>query len=267
MNRIDPLLQSNKDIMKNTRLLIIDHDVCRYHSFDLMMWTLYRLVRDGNFDRYSTLRSEYYPLVDPNSTVADRVMCLKTYARSIDPSACFDQEDEVMSISEYDALVGRMLSSGDAWTTPTDLSVRLDPIFERRDMTGFLLRYPNDVNHPIYEEKLTVIEDANVNDTELGAGLIIQNRINAVMLASVDQAIDLTASLSKNGYGEHITFMIGRYGYNYEFEDGRPYYPKHNEILGQFELKYHHEYGYFDPFTGISNQRYEERLYADIEKS
>lgn len=267
MRTIDPRFQSNPDMIKDTRLLIVDHNVCRYHSFDLLMWYIYRLSRSGSFDMLSTLKESMYPLIDPEATVEDRVVFHKLHARTIDPMDCFNGA-KPLSTTDYESMLETMMGSGDAWNTRTDISVRLDPLFTRKDVTGYLLRYPADRNRPIYVDNLTVIEDRHVLNGTVCGDVIATNRINAVMVGSADQAIAISARLVELGYREHITFMIAHYGYNYDLNDkGMPYYPKYNEEFGRLEITFHHEYAYFDPFTGISNDRYGEITNVNSAKS
>ena len=261
MRTIDPLFQSNPDMMKPTRLLIVDHNVCRYHSFDLIMWVLHGLAANRDMERFAALKPMFHNLINPDLTFEDRIIHLKKYARSVNPADCFEPSaftNGEFTDDNYEDALARMMGSGDAWVTSTDMALRLDPLFDRRDFSGYILRYPNDSNRPIYYDKLTVFEHCHVRDVDTICRIVIHNRINAIMLDSVERAIAISYLLKSAVYQEHITFMIAHYGYNFITNDaGEPVMQKFNEVLGELEIACHHEYGYFDPFTSISNQHFE----------
>lgn len=261
--KIDPSFQSNPDVMKKTRMLVVDHNVCRFHSFDLFMWFNYQLAKKGDFSTYSKIDPKFLPMMLPTVSMSERVRIYRTYATSPDPYSCYRGLDKELTVAEYETLLNEMMTDSTNWVTPTDISTAMDPIFVRSDVEGYLLRYAEDRNVPIYTSNMTVYERDNVLDLDYTIKLIQKHRINAIMMDSTDRAMHLTMKLQEVGYKDHLTFMIARYGYNFEFRNGEPYQLKHNLTLGRLELEYHHEYGYFDPFTGMSAERYDQEHYDD----
>lgn len=268
MNVIDPKFQTNRELFKDTRMLLIDHNVCRYHSLDLFSWILNQDAVTNNFDHFSSINPILVPWLDPSIYIGDRILHYLRFAWSADPRSFFRSDTLHPTLEEAENELNDMLADPKSVITPTDLNVRFGPVFERKDFTGYLLRYPKDRNYPAYYNLLTVYEDDHVLNPELECSIIRKHRINAIVLDSVEQALRLTLDLQRQGYKDHITFLIARYGHNYEFRNGQPYYPKMNEILGQYEIKYHHEYCYYDPFTGLTaKQRETFARYIDQEES
>lgn len=235
------------DMMKATKLLIINHDVTRYHSFDLLRYTLF-----SRKDLFITLKPEYQRLIVPHTELAEQVQFMRTKVPVFNVFDMFNTETGVHTLGEYAEKMRAMIAAGQSVITPTDVSDRFDVVFDKPNITGFLLQYRGEKNRPSCYDKLTVYEDTNILDLEMAAKIIRKHMINAVMISSNEMAVRLVTKLLESGYTQPITFMIARYAYNFHTNKNMCVVPTYNSEMGFFELRCRHEFGFFDPFSGLT---------------
>lgn len=243
------------DMMKATRLLIIDHDICRYHSFDLLRYQLYLDAMDRSgvgMKHFTSIKPEYQYLLNAKTELASLVYFAQRQVHQFNVYDCFDYDLGVHGNTGYGIKLRDMMQDPAAKITPTDVNSRFGIIFDRKNITGFILRYPDDQNKPEYFDKLTPYTDPNLLDLNAAVEIILKHQINAVMICTAELAVRLAATLYKSGYTKPISFIIGRYAYNFFCENGKMVYPLFNKEMGVLEANLKHEFGYFDPFTGLT---------------
>lgn len=235
------------DMMKATKLLMIDHDVIRYHSFDLLRYTLFTRQ-----DLFVTLKKEYRELVIPNKELAEQVQFMRTHAPTFNIFDMFERDAGIHNTVEYSKKVVEMLTSEHGRCTSTDVADRFDVVFDRPDVTGYLLRYKGETLKPSCYNKLTVYEDTNLLNLDTAIKIIRKHHINAVMICSSELAVRLAAMLVRAGYTRPITFIVARYGYNFMIDKDEAIIPLFNGEMGALEIQHKHEFGFFDPFSGLT---------------
>ena len=254
------------DMMKATRLLIIDHDICRYHSFDLLRYQLYLdavKLGDAGKEHFMSIKPEYRCLLNAKTELASQVQFAQRQVRQFNVFDCFGCDLGVHDGAAYTAKIHDMLQDPAARITPTDVNSRFGIIFDRKTITGYILQYTGDTNHPYYMDKLTQFKDPMLLNLNAAMSIIMEHQINAVMICSTELAVKLATALYQAGYKKSITFIIGRYAYNFRCEDGKMVEPLLNKEMGVLEVNLKHEFGYFDPYSGLT---YRERVRATLQK-
>lgn len=230
-------------MMQKTRLLIVDYDITRFHSFDIFRYLLLNTEYLRRLDpRYEQL------LIEPDLT--KQVRFYLRNCRSLNPYMNFN-DNTVISQPDFDREVSSILSNGDMVAVPTDISRKFGYMFERKDLTGYLLKYVSDPYNVPWKDNLKRIYTTNhMMDLEMACAVIEKHNINAVMISSIDMAINLAMKLSSRGYLTSITFIIGTYFYNYAEETGIQ-----NGLIAQcaLEYKYKHEFAIFNPFGALQS--------------
>lgn len=248
-------------MIKHTRLLLVDHDICRYHSFDLLRWQLMIDSREKHFDHFVSIREDLRPLLNGSTDWADQVQFAQQH---IDRFNIYDlfrvppNQKTVSTRQEYEAKIHEMLKEEPQKITPTDVNNRFGVVFDRSDITGFLLQYKDDINEPAFMDQVTRIQLNHILNMEIVASIVQTHNINAIMISSSELALRLATILIKKGYRSPITFILGRYAYNYfkDPESGK-LHPLFNSEMGELEIGFQYEFGFFEPFTGLA---YKSRL-------
>lgn len=247
---VQPTLDPNLLAQQVTRLLIVDYDVCRYHSFDLFRYSLL------NWDMFQSLRPEYLNMLRLYREIADQVDCYRSTCVSINPFDNFDI-DHPEGHRFLEQKLCEMFKDEQSKVTPTDVGSRFDIVFNAQKMVGFLMRYKDDPYQSEFElsNLVTVFNEQSVLDPNRVAELIITNNINAVMISSVDMAILVAGRLVNSGYKSPMTFILGTYHYNYEpvlSGEVTMATMKHAREMYILETELRYEFGVFDPYSGLS---------------
>ena len=246
-------------ITKKTRLLIIDYDVCRYHSLDLLLYELTQARIKNDKKHFSSLYYRYKGMYLVTSDIYRKIWYAQRYIREFNVLECFTDHEEYYGATTpemYTEHLNKMLRDESSHIIPTDINYNFNALFHRDNVDGYILRNKYDRNHPIYTNMLTVYETDNILDISLAASIIIKHNINALMVSSALMGLGIIGILVNHGYTDPITFMFGKYGYNYKYSDEMddPLYPDYREFTYPLELQYKHEFGYFDPFTKLNDQ-------------
>lgn len=251
-------------MMKHTRLLIVDHDVCSYHSLDLLRWQLDQDAQHGYYNHFRSLNKKYHYLLSHKHTVNELIDFMRNYFMSWNIYEAFDElvpgEQAVVTMQDYYKKLNQMFLDRQAKFLPTDMGTQLQTVFKRDDIKGFILRHKNDPCKPPILSDCDVYETDIVLNLDTICGLVKEKRINAIMISSIDHAMQLAYALTRSGYTEPITIMFGQYAYNME-RGNETFLLKNNELMGFFELKFKYEFGSFDSFSGLT---YMHRLDAQI---
>lgn len=241
------------EMMKKTKLLILDHDVTRYHSFDLLRYQLFRDTQMNGFAHFSSMRPEYHALLNSRQELAEQVRFMQNHVRYFNIYECFSDNMGIVDKTAYTVKIREMLRDPIAKITPTDISTRFDVVFNRKTIDGFILQYKDETNHPSCFETMASYTTENILDLSDAVVIIQQNMINAVMLCSTELAVRLATRLYTCGYTTPITFIIGRYAYNFICDEkSNRLYPSMNREMGELEVNLKHEFGFFDPFSGLT---------------
>lgn len=248
------------DMMRPSRMLIIDHDVCTYTSFDLMCHILAKDAYTNDIEHLGSLRKEYRTLYRMEIPLERRIHFMQTKVPNFDPRALFETDYD-RSLESYEALVREMLHRNAVPRTVTDVGSRFGIVFMNRQISGYLLRYKGDPYRNSWDNQVTVYEADSLLDAETAMQIILKHRINAVMVGSVSVAVNLAKKIIERRPKEDtgvVTFIIGRYGYNY-FTPGKWPIMKHIDMLEALEVNHNMEIGNFEPFRGLYKFTEEER--------
>lgn len=243
-------------MMKKTKLLILNHDVVRYHSFDLLRYQLFRDTQTGQFEHFASILPEYQLFLHAKTDVAEQVKFMQKHVKCFNVYECFSDPMGITNVAAYTEKIHEMLQAPYGNYTRTDIASTFQIVFERKDIEGYVLQYTHETCKPNwYHDFVTVYEDPFLLNLDAATDIIVENNINAVMLCSSELALRLASRLIDRGYHSSMTFLIGRYGYNFQFDDAGTWtLPIFNAELGLLEINYHYEIGYFDPYTGLTRQ-------------
>lgn len=237
-------------MMQNTKLLILDYDVTRYHSFDMF--------------RYTLMDKSWFHRCDPairdafvhDRTIEKQVLRYMRTCSHINPFENFSPEDPTYrTTAELEDHMNEVFEDKLMLTTPTDIASRLGIIFSRQSIDGYWLKYKKDPHQLPYQDDLTIYTSDHVLDLRMALAIIEQHQINAIMLSSVDLAIILCVKLEQYKIKRPISFIIGTYFYNYEPDTG---IMKRLQEMNAIEYNRKHEFGIFNPFSGLEENRKEE---------
>lgn len=231
-------------MMQGTKLLILDYDVTRYHSFDFFSYLL-------------TIK-ENFMSCDPRflcgflkaTTKEEKVLYYMRECPYFNPYDNFTNLRDKISRSDMEANLNGCLA--DLKVTPTDLDERLEVFFQKQSVSGYLLKYTKDPHLPSYSDRLTVYTSDNILDLRMATAIIEKHNINAVMISSVDLAILLAERMLKYNIQRPVSFIIGAYLYNYDSENR---VMRQLNMMNRLEYSQKHEFGIFDPYTGLNFMR------------
>lgn len=240
--KVRPTLQFFPQMMQASRMLIIDFDVTRFHSFDFLR----RLLLEK--DRVTYLDERMIPLLKIKDYY-NAIIWYKTHCFSLNPWDAFVDTHDQMTLEEVENANRSLFSDPKCRITATELMNQLSIIFDRKDITGYLLRYPMDKTEIPWLDKVTVYTSEHMLNMKMAAAIVQKHQINAIMISSVEAAVRLISYLHMDfNYYAPITFFIADYQYNYDPE--LEYY-KMGPLLYQLQMQYFYEFCTFNPFSVI----------------
>ena len=229
-------------LMRSTRMLLIDYDLTRYHSFELFSYLLlqkeyFMAVKDKEF------LSTFVKQPDLNH----KVLYYVRHATEYNPYLLFE-DNYHLTTSEMEDQLNLLFSKLDR-LIPTDLDDRLYALFKNNNIDGYLLKYTNDPHIPSYESALNkVYTSDHILDLRMAVEIIKYHRINAVMTSSLRIIMQLIGYLTDQGYPEPLSFFFGTYFYNYDPETKNMKFMGTMNIVEYFK-KY--EFNIIDTFTEL----------------
>lgn len=232
------------DMMKTTKLLVLDYDVTRYHSFDVFR---FMLLEKENFMK---CKKELYPMLEPGQVFWDKVLFYMEHCPNFNPFDNFEGANQ-LSIHELDDLMNTMLASDRVAVTRTDLDEQFRVVFDKPTVDGFLLQYENDVA-PSFTDTVKRYTSKKILDLRMVMEIIQKENINAIMLSSVDLAVIIAERLLAMKDDRNISFIIANYWYNYDPETKLM---RHIQEMNILEYYRKHEFGIFDPFSSLHYKR------------
>ena len=235
-------------MMQMTRLLILDYDVTRYHSFDLFRYLL--------TDREMFFQCDQHLLeIAKRQGLAEQIIFYMRHCSNINPYDNFKGYKNTMKIDGLESKLNQLLSEDKLKTTQTNVAQQLRVIFDRPGITGYMLKYTEDKSTTDFDDKVKIYRSKNILDLRMALAIIQKHGINAIMVSSVDVAILVAEHLIKLDITYPITFIIGTYYYNYNPDTG---IMNKIDLMNVLEFKYKHEFGLFDPYSGINFTRKED---------
>lgn len=231
---------------KPINILVIDHDVTRYHSLDLLRHMLYRDSRIGNVEHFSSLKPEYGFLVS-GKPYDDIVNDARINIGEFNVLNCFSRETPA-SMGEYAKALESCMIANDSKITETDMNSDFGNLFRHREISGSLLRYRSDRHVPPWAGGVTVYEETNILDPAIATSIIARRRVGVVLLSSTAMALDVAEMMRIYDIDIPVTFIIARYGYNFTRSDGSLSYPMFGDEMNRETREYHHDFGFFNPF-------------------
>lgn len=239
-------------MMSNTRMLIIDYDVTRVHSFDIFRMLLLDDSLVYNID------PNLYPILTAES-FEEQLGYYIQFTSSLCPYDLFTNTKDKLKLADYEKLIPDLINNELIRITPTDIMDQFSVVFARNNITGYLLRYDSDKTEIPWENQVKTFTSKSILDMRMASAIIEKYHINAVMCSSIEASIILCQRLDSIQYREPITFIIGRYGYNCD--------PNHlglmrlTDYMYYYTMKYKYEFGTFAPFTNLQlPNRKEENL-------
>ena len=230
------------DRMVNTaRILIIDHDINRYHSFELYS---YLLTKREYF--FNSIDQRFMVDFINQSTLNKKVTYYLSKSPYLNPYQHF-KDTESIDNKEYEEHLKDLLPV--LHIVPTDISERLSPMLYNESVEGFLLKYASDPHRSSYENQVKVFKSDYILDGVFASAIIKKFSINTIFVSSIELAISIALKLYQMEYKEPLTFYVGIYRYNYDPETKSM---KHTSAIAGLEYAVKHSFMSIDPFTSLS---------------
>jgi hypothetical protein len=250
---IPPQDPAFEQMINTARILIIDHDINRYHSFELYSYLL-------------TQREYFFNPVDKKflvdfvkqSTLNKKLMYYLSLSEYLNPFQHFTITSD-KSIEWYEDKLNELFPI--IHTIPTDISYRLSPMLYNKTIEGFLLKYKNDTHISGYENQVKVFKTDHILDGAFAVEIIRSLNISAIFISSIDIALMIAMKLYEINYKSPIMFYVGIYRYNYDPETKTM---KHTSAITTLEYIAKHSFMTIDPFTNLSYDK--DSQYDNFEK-
>ncbi len=237
------------NMMSGSKILIIDYDVTRYHSFDLFA---YLLSNEDNFKRCDLNVLKH--MCDHNVEWNDRMFW---FAHNVSEFNIFNlfKDNIINDQNVYEKILNEQFPN--LGITTTDIDDRLGIIFQRKDIEGYILKYFKDPHTVPYDNLLKTYQSDSILDLRMAMEIIRRHSIDTIMVSSIEIAMRIISLLIENKNVGNIgyTFIIANYRYNYDKNN----LPKYLLDMNTIEYRYHFTFCVFDPFTGLSIKFKQER--------
>lgn len=201
-------LEAEAMVKRQARMLIIDYDVCRFHSFDLFRFILL------DYEYFKRLKPEFAPFVQ-FKILDDQVDFYRSHCTSFNPFNHFNLEHPVTGEILCNYLVD-ILKHPKMKSVMTDITTRFDAAISALHANCTLLQLNNDLNRPTFFDQIETITTDIIFDPAFVSHLVIDMNINTIMVSSIEYAMILASYLIKMGYKIPIEWYIAKYYYNYE---------------------------------------------------
>ena len=232
----NPTLAYFPQMLQTSAVLIIDHNVTRFHMYDLFKRIL---LENDEFVRILTKRPEVKDFILLKDDTLGKLRWAYTNFTPDFVDDVFESRDH------YIDLLRKYLPDEKMQCTPTALTNGIENIFGNKHICGAILRQigdkrPNEQDGsfsstPNFETFLT----NNIIDAKSLIEFVNKNGFNAVILDSVQ----LAATMSYETKG--VTYFISTYRFNFD-KDGVLMGKEHLTLT---ELNNKNEYGIFSPFN------------------
>ena len=245
----------NDLIQRQSRILILDYDVTRFHSFDLF--------------RYLLLNKSFFMQVDPiyldgmirgHKPIAEQVDFYRSTCSSLNPFDNFTKYKGSVKPAQLDSYMNAMFQNKNSVMTETELGNSLYTLLCANGIQAFWVHYRNDLHKAGFMDATHISDDVvdEMFKPDEISDYIIRHAINSMIIGSVELAVIVSYRLIYKKYTTPMTIMICSYNYNYtSFElKGQSFKVlKHGEDILGLQNKYQYEFGTIDPYTGISRNK------------
>ena len=241
----DFIFETFFQMLRDTNLLIIDHNTFRYHTYDMIAALL--LDEKIGPHLFESFKDEFKLFVDAK-TIWERVILVKNMMKSYDLSevfTAFDADDQYPAryMKSLELFLREEKESGKVNVTNTDLYGRLTVPLEKDSINIHVLRHKYETYDMRLPKRTKYYTCSNLFNTKMLLNFINDHSINAVILDNAE----IAASLSL--HTKDTTFIFGNYRYNYvPDKDPKIGMFRGMEIIANTERIAHNEFGVFDPF-------------------
>ena len=242
----NPTLAYFPQMLQTSVILIVDHNITRFHMYDL-------------FKRILLEKDEFIRILKKRPEVEDFIMLKGDTLGKLRWAYTMFTPDFVSDVfgtrEHYIDLLRKYLPDERMQCTPTALTNGIENIFGNRHICGAILRQigdkrPNEEDGsfssaPNFKTFLT----NNIIDAKSLIEFVNKNGFNAVMVDSVQ----LAATMSYETTG--VTYLISTYRFNFDNEGTL----MGKEHLTLAELNNKNEYGIFNPFNFTVPSKHDEK--------
>lgn len=233
-------------MLERGRVLIIDYDVTRYHSFDIFRYLLL------DHDRMMDCNSYYLPMIAA-PMVEQQLVYYYDHCPFLNPYDNFVSQRDSQSLDAMEKNISDMLGEKYVPVTETQLASQFMHIFDRDNLDGYMLRYRNDPHHVPWESRLKkVYQSDRILDMAMARHIIKRRGINLVIASSIDIAVMLALIVHRDIPERSMSFLTGSYHYNMDDKTGML---KNLPEIMMLERAAKYDFGIFQPFVGLDQIR------------
>lgn len=221
------------DPKKINKILVIDHNIYRFHHYDLMESMLFY---EPFFNK---LKKEYSGYLTMN--LDEQLMFLSKSNSERNILKFFSDESDM---DEYIDILNKHIAYSGKEPLYCDLYFGLPAISSMSLVELHIIKIPTDLPYPdVSNASLKIVEHENLFDVNFLVDYIIENQIDIVICDSIDVAIGISQKT------ENLSFMIPNYRYNLEMV-GNQLLMKHTKDIIENQLERKHNYTLFENMKG-----------------
>lgn len=221
-------------MLQDAKILIVDHNITRFHTYDVFTWLLHDLSRFTTV--YETCPNELEEFVK----LHDPVEKLRWAYSNFTVEFC---KKVFRNYGEYLKIFTEAMHNEDMHYTPTALTSSICDVFSNPHVTGSFLIQSDDMK--TYDRYLSedldqfkVFKTSNIFDTDMIADIINTSKYTGCFIDNIESVMKLSY------HTEGVTYMIPTYRFNFN-ADGKVAGFGHLTLA---ELKNKNEYGFFNPY-------------------
>lgn len=206
----NPTLEYFPQMLQTSKVLVIDHNITRFHTYDV--FSLMLLDPMYQEDLHRKCPNEIIDFLKTVTSDDDPMAGVKWAYENFTPEFL---EKVFVSRETYLDIMKRYLSDERIYCTPTTATYGLENIFGNNHVCGAVLRQIGDKRSAESNDFIstgtfkTFLTD-NILDTDTLITFINKNGFNAVLVDSVQEA----ATMAYKTKG--VTYIIGTYRFNFD---------------------------------------------------
>ena len=231
-------------MLRETNLLVIDHNTFRFHTYDIVTSLL--LDPKIGFALSANFTDDFKNFLYCKNW-QERAAYMKMKLRNLNLSYVFkycnsDPRDYIHLLSTF-LSHEKDLPTDKVHFTPTQLWTNLSAVMNRDDIHLFVLRHKDEIYNMQLPAKTRYLVTDNLFNIQTIMNVINAYKINGVILDSAEMAALLSTKVKET------TFIFGDYRYNYGTDEELKFGVfRKMDLMMMSERSFHNEFGTFDPF-------------------